>query len=161
MQNYKYMQIAIEEARQGMEADHGGPFGAVVVLNGVVIGRGHNRVLADADPTQHGEIAAIRDAYKNICSTLSKEDQLRPLTGAVLYTTCYPCPMCLGACLWSGISKIYYGCPSKDAAEIGFDDTVFYEYLKLGDKADHILSQDKDYYENCKKLFEDYNGSIY
>jgi len=156
-----YMQVAIDEARQGMFEKHGGPFGAVVVKNGVVAGRGHNRVLFDSDPTQHGEIVAIRDAYIKSNSQIEKGIIFRPLKDATLYTTCYPCPMCLSACLWSGISKIYYGCTSDDAALIGFDDAAFYEYFTLNKKAFKLLEQDKDNYKSCLKLFNDYKGIMY
>ena len=155
-----YMQAAIDEACIGKANNHGGPFGAVVVLNGDIIGRGHNRVCVDLDSTQHGEMVAIRNAYKeigNICST----EFYRPLEGSVLYTTCYPCPMCLGACLWSGISKIYYGCTSYDAKQIGFDDETFHEYFSLNDKAKSLLVQDIKNYAACKKLFDEYNGVHY
>ncbi len=106
-----YMQAAIEEALEGIALRHGGPFGAVIVRDGRIVGRGHNRVLADNDPTCHGEIAAIRDA----CKSLGTYD----LTGCELYTTGEPCPMCLFACLWANISRVYFGCTLEDNAAIG------------------------------------------
>jgi guanine deaminase len=129
------MQVAIEEAREGMKNNHGGPFGAVVVLSGEIIGQGHNKVCIDLDPTQHGEIVAIRSAYEKVNARPTSERLYRPIEGAVMYTTCYPCPMCIGACLWSGITKIIYGCTSHDAKQIGFDDELFYGYLALNEKA--------------------------
>jgi len=115
----KYMKEAIKEAYYGIDKKHGGPFGAVVVKNGKIIGRGHNRVLKDNDPTCHGEIMAIRDA----CRKLNSFD----LSNCVLYTTAEPCPMCKGAILWANISKVYYGCSIEDTDEIGFRDQKFYE----------------------------------
>lgn len=109
-----FMRAAIAEAFKGVKKAHGGPFGAVIVKDGVIVGRGHNRVLADADPTCHGEIAAIRDA----CKKLGTHD----LSGCVIYTTGEPCPMCLYACLWANIGKVYYGCTIADNAIIGFRD---------------------------------------
>lgn len=107
-----FMQLAIDEARQGIAAGDGGPFGSVIVKNGEIVGRGHNRVIAKNDPTCHGEMEAIRAA----CRNLNTYD----LTGCELYTTAEPCPMCLGAILWSNISAVYYGCTRQDSAAIGF-----------------------------------------
>ena len=95
----KYMKVAIEEAQKGIRSGHGGPFGAVVVKDGKIIGQGHNMVVKNNDPTCHGEVSAIRDACKNLSSF--------DLKGAEIYTTGEPCPMCLGAILWSNIEKIY------------------------------------------------------
>lgn len=103
-----YMQQAIEEAYEGINNKHGGPFGCVIVKDGKVIGKGHNRVLKNLDPTAHGEVEAIRDACKNL-KTFN-------LDGCELYTTAEPCPMCLGAILWSNIKTVYYGCNKKDGS---------------------------------------------
>lgn len=108
----------MELARQGMRSGAGGPFGAVVVRGGEIIGEGWNRVVADNDPTAHGEVTAIRDA----CSRLG---DFR-LTDCDIYTTGQPCPMCLGAIHWARISRIYYGFRIEDAATIGFDDREFF-----------------------------------
>jgi tRNA(Arg) A34 adenosine deaminase TadA len=99
----------------------GGPFGAVIVKDGIEIGKGHNRVVPDKDPTQHAEIVAIRDACRNIDSF--------DLSGSVLYTSCEPCPMCLAAIYWARIETVYYGNTREDAREIGFDDAFIYEEL--------------------------------
>ena len=115
----KFMKEAIKEAYDGINKKHGGPFGAVIVKNGKVIGKGHNRVLKDKDPTCHGEIIAIREACKNLNSF--------DLSGSVLYTTAEPCPMCKGAILWANISKVYYGCNIEDTDKIGFRDQKFYD----------------------------------
>ncbi len=143
----KFMKVAIEEAREGIKQNHGGPFGAVVVKNGKVVGRGHNHVVANNDPTCHGEIDAIRNACKNL-STFD-------LNGAEIYTTGEPCPMCLGAILWANISKIYYGCSIQENDMIGFRDEVFYKNLSISTEKmkDKIVQVD---HKECLKLFEDY-----
>ena len=119
----KFMQEAIHLANKGMAANTGGPFGAVVVKNGKIIGRGNNRVTSTNDPTAHAEVVAIRDACKNLGSF--------QLEGCEIYTTCEPCPMCLGAIYWARPSKLYYGCSKKDAADIGFDDAFIYHEINL------------------------------
>ena len=117
MEDIKYMQLAIEEARDGIRKSHGGPFGSIIVKDGEIVGRGHNRVLKNNDPTCHGEISAIRDA----CYNLDTFD----LSGCVIYTTGEPCHMCLCACMWANIDKIYYGCTIEDNGRIGFRDDKF------------------------------------
>ena len=141
------MEHAIREAQKGIESGHGGPFGAVVVRGGRIIGRGHNRVILNQDPTCHGEVEAIRDACRNIGSF--------SLEGADIYTTSEPCPMCLGAVLWAGIRNIYYGCSRDDAEDIGFRDKVFYDTLE-GDRLNYRLIQTQR--EECLGLFEKYKG---
>jgi guanine deaminase len=116
------MDAAVAEALSGIEQRHGGPFGAVVVRDGRVIARGHNRVVTHNDPTAHAEIMAIREA----CRTMGTFD----LEGYELYTTCEPCPMCYAAAWWARISVIHYGCSRHDAAEIGFDDEAIYADLE-------------------------------
>lgn len=142
----KFMQLAIDEARQGIEHQHGGPFGSVVVKDGKVIGKGHNCVLKNNDPTCHGEVAAIRDACANIGSF--------DLSGCEIYTTGEPCHMCLCACMWANISKIYYGCTIEDNGEIGFRDDKFDELFGGRDKLTEYMSEvDR---EACLALFDDY-----
>lgn len=114
---------AIELARHGMRRGDGGPFGAVVVRDGEIIGEGWNRVLATNDPTAHGEVTAIRDA----CARIGGFD----LHGCEIYTTGEPCPMCLGAIYWARVSSIRYGFSIEDAAAIGFDDRAFYRQFAL------------------------------
>jgi guanine deaminase len=144
----KYMKIAIEEARKGIQAGDGGPFGAVIVkIGGGILGRGHNRVVKDNDPTCHGEISAIRDACKNINSF--------DLSGCEIYTTGEPCPMCLGAILWSNVEKIYYGCTIKENEMIGFRDNVFYDKLEISTEKMKDKIQQIDH-EECLKLFKEY-----
>src|SRR5262245_41649098 len=117
----RFMRRAIALARRGMDARQGGPFGAVVVRDGTIVGAGWNRVVAATDPTAHGEIVAIRAACRRLGSF--------HLAGAVLYTTGEPCPMCLTAAYWARIDRIFYGFTIRDAARIGFDDRVFYREL--------------------------------
>ena len=119
----KFMQEAILLANEGMAANTGGPFGAVVVKDGKIIGRGNNRVTSTNDPTAHAEVVAIRDACRNLGNF--------QLEGCEIYTTCEPCPMCLGAIYWARPSKLYYGCSKKDAADIGFDDAFIYQEIQL------------------------------
>ncbi len=97
----------------------GGPFGAVIVKDGEIVGRGHNRVTLDNDPTAHAEVQAIRDACQHL-DTFSLE-------GCTLYVNCEPCPMCLSACYWAHIDKVIYAADAADAAEIGFDDVLIRE----------------------------------
>ncbi len=118
----EYMKIAKELANENLQTNAGGPFGACVVKNGQIIGKGSNHVLANNDPTAHAEIMAIRDACKNIKSYDLKECEL--------YTSCYPCPMCLSAIIWSNIKKVYYGNTKEDAADIGFRDDFIYQYIQ-------------------------------
>lgn len=100
----------------------GGPFGAIIVKDEMIIGRGHNQVLKNNDPTAHAEVLAIRDACKNL--------KTYDLSGCILYTSCYPCPMCLSATIWSNIKEIYYGNTRKDAENIGFRDDYIYEFIE-------------------------------
>ncbi len=119
----EFMRRAIKLARDGMKAGDGGPFGAVIVRDGQIIGEGWNRVLATNDPTAHGEIVAIRDACSKTGSHI--------LEGCVIHTTGQPCPMCLGAIHWARISEIRYGFDVDDAASLGFDDREFFRQFTL------------------------------
>lgn len=118
----KYMKIAKELSEDNLKTNVGGPFGACIVKNGNIIGKGSNHVLCNNDPTAHAEIMAIRDACKNINSY--------DLSNCELYTSCYPCPMCLSAIIWSNIKKVYYGNTKEDASSIGFRDDYIYNYIK-------------------------------
>ncbi|KAJ1354564.1 hypothetical protein KIN20_011546 [Parelaphostrongylus tenuis] len=117
-----YMKTAVKEACDGVESGDGAPFGAVIVRDGNVIAVGHNMVFATNDPTMHAEVTAIRNACKKIGDY--------NLSGCTLYTSCYPCPMCMGACLWARLSAIYYAATPEEAAAAGFDDKVFHDFLK-------------------------------
>jgi guanine deaminase len=114
----KFMREAIRISRRKMRADCGGPFGAVVVRGGKIVGRGWNRVVSDNDPTAHAEVAAIREACRRL-ETFKLDD-------CELYTSCEPCPMCLAAIYWARIKKVYYGNTRRDAARINFDDDFIY-----------------------------------
>lgn len=142
----KFMQIAIDEARKGIENGDGGPFGTAIVKDGVLIASGHNHVLAYNDPTCHGEVDAIRIAGQRL--------RTFDLTGCELYTTGEPCHMCLCACMWANISKIYYGCTIADNEIIGFRDNKFDQIFGGRDKlAGYMEEMDR---EACLALFEDY-----
>jgi tRNA(Arg) A34 adenosine deaminase TadA len=116
-----FMRLAVALSRQGMRSGAGGPFGALIVRGGNVIGEGWNRVTSSNDPTAHAEIVAIREACKNT--------QTFNLEGAEIYTSCEPCPMCLSAIHWARIGKIYYANTRKDAARISFDDDFLYQEI--------------------------------
>lgn len=114
-QKKEFMRKAIELSLIGSQDGVGqGPFGAVIVKDGKIVGLGHNKVITDNDPTAHAEVVAIRDACKNL-GTYELQD-------CEIYTSCEPCPMCLSAIYWAKLGKIYYGNTRNDAAEIGFDD---------------------------------------
>lgn len=117
-----FMRRAIALSCQGV-AEGGGPFGAVVVKDGRIVGEGRNAVVPTRDPTAHAEVVAIRAA----CAALGTHD----LSGAVIYTSCEPCPMCLGAVWWARITEIVYGNDRADAAAIGFDDAAIYDEVCL------------------------------
>ena len=138
----KFMKIAISEARKGISAGHGGPFGCVIVKDGIIVGKGHNEVVKRNDPTCHGEVMAIRDACKNIGSF--------DLSGCDLYTTAEPCPMCAGAIMWANIKKVWYGCNIADTDSIGFRDKQFYE-------APEDISEELDR-EECLEVFKEYKN---
>ncbi len=122
-QHEKFMQMAIDIAMEGMTNNIGGPFGCVIVKEGEVIGKGCNSVASTNDPTAHAEVVAIRDACKNLNSF--------QLEGCSIYTSCEPCPMCLGAIYWARPAKVYYGCTKQDAAAFNFDDDFIYKELDL------------------------------
>ncbi len=117
------MKIAVDVALENVLTNGGGPFGAVVVRNGQIISVGRNQVTTINDPTAHAEVQAIRAA----CHYMNDFQ----LTGCELYTSCEPCPMCLGAIFWARLQKVYYACTKEDAAKIGFDDQFIYSQLDL------------------------------
>lgn len=117
----KYMKRANELAKYSMDNNKGGCFGSVIVKDGVIVGEGYNTVTSDNDPTRHGEINAI----KNTCKNMSTFD----LSGCELYTSAYPCPMCLGAIMWANIKTVYYGATAQYTGNIGFRDDFMYEWL--------------------------------
>ena len=121
--NEHFMQEAVNAAVQGMNNNEGGPFGCVVVKDGKIIGRGNNKVTSTNDPTAHAEVTAIREACKHLNSY--------QLDGCDIFTSCEPCPMCLGAIYWARPDKVYYGSNQIDAAQIGFDDEFIYKEIPL------------------------------
>jgi guanine deaminase len=123
MSDIHFMQKAVDEALQNVLSNHGGPFGAIVVKDGKIIGIGRNEVTASNDPTAHAEVQAIRDACKYLNNF--------QLTDCEIYTSCEPCPMCIGAIYWARPKAVYYACTKQDAAKIGFDDQFIYEQLEL------------------------------
>lgn len=118
----KFLDRAIELSRQGIEKGYGGPFGCVIVKDGEIVGEGCNEVLLTNDPTAHAEVVAIRNACKNL-STFQ-------LSGCDVYTSCEPCPMCLGAIYWARPNRVIYANSKQDAAAINFDDAFIYEEIE-------------------------------
>lgn len=142
----EFMRQAIAEARKGIHKGHGGPFGAVIVKDGKVIAKGHNRVVRNNDPTCHGEIDAIRKA----CKKLKTFD----LSGCELFSSGYPCPMCMCAILWANIDKVYYGCNTTDTEIIGFRDKEFEESIPTRKK--QICAELCR--EECLELYKEYKN---
>ncbi len=122
-QDKYFMRCAIDLSRKGMQSNDGGPFGAVVVKDGKIIAEGNNCVTSSNDPTAHAEMVAIRSACKKL-NTFQ-------LDGCSIYTSCEPCPMCLGAIYWARPEKLFYACTKKDASKIGFDDDFIYKEISL------------------------------
>ena len=151
----KYMELAMENAENGIKNNEGGPFGAVITdKEGNIISNGNNKVLKNNDPTAHAEIVAIRKA----CKKLNTYD----LSNYILYTSCEPCPMCLSAAIWANIKMIYYGCTKEDANNIGFRDDMIYDFLKGKNK--NLINLENIDRNECIKLFEKYKkdkGIIY
>jgi len=116
-----FMQQAIELSAKGITGNEGGPFGCVIVKGEEIVGRGNNKVTATNDPTAHAEVVAIRDACKNLGTF--------QLCDCEIYTSCEPCPMCMGAIYWSRPKKVYFANTRNDAAAIGFDDSMIYDEL--------------------------------
>lgn len=141
-----WIQIACDEAVLGMMNNEGGPFGAIIMRDDIIIASAHNEVLKSNDPTAHAEINAIRKASH----VLGKFD----LSDCVLYTTCYPCPMCMGAIFWARIPTVYYASSMDDAAEGGFDDRRFYNMIKDPETAIKLHPIDT---EKGKELFQKWN----
>ncbi|HKV24100.1 MAG TPA: nucleoside deaminase [Candidatus Acidoferrum sp.] len=127
-----FMERAIQLSIEAVQSGQGGPFGAVIVKNGAIIAEGINRVTSTNDPTAHAEILAIRLA----CEKLGKFE----LKGCEIYTSCEPCPMCLGAIYWARLARIYFGNSASDAAKAGFDDSFIYAELKNPTGRRHIPS---------------------
>jgi guanine deaminase len=143
------MSLAVDKARETMNQNIGGPFGALVIdKDGSILSVASNSVLRDHDPTAHAEMNAIRLATQKLGT--------HDLTGCVLYTTAYPCPMCLGAIIWSNIKKVYYGCNALDADKIGFRDEFIYEFIKNNAENKSVLDLEEQERNYCLKLFKEY-----
>ena len=142
------MRAAIELAQKGMTNNDGGPFGAVIVKDGEIVGRGNNQVTSTNDPTAHAEVVAIRDACKNIGAY--------QLDGCIVYTSCEPCPMCLGAIYWARPKKLYFACSREDAAAIEFDDEFIYKEIPLP-ISERQIETVQFLQEEGVKVFEEWN----
>ena len=145
----EFMDVAIDLSDDNFDKDYGGPFGACIVKDGKIIGKGINMVLKNNDPTAHAEIVAIRNA----CKRLGTYD----LSNCEIYTSCYPCPMCLSAIIWANIKVVYYGNTKEDAKDIGFRDDFIYEYIdKLADnkKDNRVLKLKCINREEAIKVFD-------
>ena len=161
MKNEDIMNLAISVANDTMTKGYGGPFGAVITdKEGNIVATGSNHVIKNNDPTAHGEIVCIRNA----CAKLGTYD----LSNYILYTTAYPCPMCLSAIIWANIKTVYYGCSATDTSDIGFRDDFIYDYinnLQLSNtEKSNIITFHNIERTNCLKLFGKYtklNPTIY
>lgn len=143
------MELAIQRARETMNQNLGGPFGAAVIdKDGTILSVTSNSVLGDHDPTAHAEVNAIREA----CKVKGSHD----LTGCVIYATGYPCPMCLSAIIWANIKTVYYGCTPADAEEIGFRDDFIYNFIQDGLQDETILKIEEKDRQDCLVLFKEY-----
>lgn len=143
----EFMETAIELSKENFSKEYGGPFGACIVKDGKIIGKGFNNVIKEKDPTAHAEIMAIRDA----CKTINSHD----LTGCVIYTSCFPCPMCLSAIIWSNIKTIYYANTKEDANDIGFRDDIIYDCINNLSNT-NIVDLKQLNREEAIKVFEEY-----
>ena len=144
-----YMKEALRLARQGMLANKGGPFGAVIVKSGQIIGRGYNQVISAKDPTAHAEVMAIREACEYV-------DHFH-LNGCTIYTSAAPCPMCMGAIYWARLDRLVYGASQEAAAAAGFDDQYIYEELNKPPEEKRI-SVDSMMEAEMKKIFQEWKN---
>jgi tRNA(Arg) A34 adenosine deaminase TadA len=143
----KFMNEAITLSQNGVRNNEGGPFGCIIVKDDVIVGRGNNKVTSSNDPTAHAEVVAIRDACKNL-NTFQLE-------GCEVFTSCEPCPMCLGAIYWARPKVVYFANKREDAANIGFDDSMIYEELgiDLNKRKIPIINLGR---EEAMKVFEEW-----
>ena len=146
--NEKFMSKAIALSKKNVQ-NNGGPFGAVIVKDGKIIARGVNGVTRHNDPTAHAEVSAIRKAAKKLGTY--------DLEGCVIYTSCEPCPMCLGAIYWAHLDKMYYGNTKTDAKNIGFDDSFIYEEIDLK-PADRKLKSEQLLSNEAFQVFENWSN---
>lgn len=143
----KFMRAAIQLSLDNMRAGNGGPFGAVIVKDGKIIAHGFNKVTSTNDPTAHAEVVAIREA----CTMLGSFQ----LTGCEIYTSCEPCPMCLGAIYWARPDKMYFANTKSDAAAIGFDDQFIYNEIEL-DVCDRHLPTEQLLHDEALVAFQEW-----
>jgi len=143
----KFMQMAIDLSREGMRAGKGGPFGCVVVKEGKIVGKGCNSVASTNDPTAHAEVVAIRDACRHL--------QSFQLDGCEIYTSCEPCPMCIGAIYWARPDRVFFANAKEDAAEAGFDDDFIYQELNLN-REERKISMTRLPHEDALKVFQEW-----
>lgn len=149
----KYMKRANELAKYSMDNNKGGCFGSVIVKDGVIVGEGYNTVTSDNDPTRHGEINAI----KNTCKNMSTFD----LSGCELYTSAYPCPMCLGAIMWANIKTVYYGATAQDTGNIGFRDDFMYQWINnKNEDSLRLIEMDRKECVEVQKMWLDKDDKI-
>ncbi|MEO5571953.1 MAG: nucleoside deaminase [Bacteroidia bacterium] len=141
----EFIKIAVHLSKEGSENNKGGPFGCIVVKEGKIIARGYNEVTSSNDPTAHAEIVAIREACKNLKSF--------QLTGCEVYTSCEPCPMCLGAIYWARPDKVYFANTRNDAATAGFDDAFIYDEINV-QPADRKIKMVHVPDENAMEVFK-------
>lgn len=141
------MEKAIRLAAFGMQSNRGGPFGCVIVKNGEIIAEGTNQVTSAYDPTAHAEMVAIRNACKKLGDF--------QLTGCDIYTSCEPCPMCLGAIYWSRPERVFYAASRRDAADAGFDDEFIYKELDKQPE-DRAIPMKSLLRKEAQKLFEEW-----
>lgn len=147
--NEQLMEIAIKHARKTMNKKHGEPFGAVIVNEkGKIIAIAANTILKDKDPTAHAEISAIRQATLKM--------KTHDLSGCILYTTAFPCPMCMGAIIWANIKIVHYGCNLKDTTELGFKNEELYKFIKSDFNNVNVLELSVLSQEKCLELFNEY-----
>lgn len=147
MTDQNYLRQAIALAREGMRRNEGGPFGAIIVKDGQIIGQGNNQVTSSNDPTAHAEVVAIREACRHLGNF--------QLAGCVLYTSCEPCPMCLGAIYWARPDRVVYACSRQDAASIQFDDDFIYRELPLP-PAERSIPAEQDLRDEGFEVFKEW-----
>ena len=147
----EYMKVALQLSEENLKTNAGGPFGACIVKNGKIIGKGSNHVIKNNDPTAHAEIMAIREA----CSNINSYD----LSDCELYTSCYPCPMCLSAIIWANIKTVYYANTKEDASRIGFRDDEIYNFINDlfdGKSTNQFLNLKSMSREDAIKVFDEF-----
>lgn len=147
----KFMLRAIELAREGIVSRTGGPFGCVITRDGRIVGEGMNAVTSTNDPTAHAEVVAIRNACSNL--------KTFQLVGCIIYTSCEPCPMCLGAIYWARPERIFIAADRHDAAAAGFDDAFIYQEL-CGEPADRKVPMASLLREEAVKVFDEWTGQV-